>query len=52
LIHDVIGCGQEAGGLKHPWFTFGLYPDDNSGGLDIIGNIVFRVRPHAHPHAQ
>lgn len=43
LIHDVIGCGQEAGGLKYPWFTFGLYPDDNSGGLDIIGNIVFRV---------
>ncbi len=43
LIHDVVGCGQEAGGLKHPWFTFGLYPDDNSGGLDIIGNIVFRI---------
>lgn len=43
LIHDVIGCGQEAGGLKHPWFTFGLYPDDNSGGIDIIGNIVYRV---------
>ncbi len=42
LIHDVVGCGQEADGLKHPWFTFGLYPDDNSGGLDIIGNIVFR----------
>ena len=43
LIHDIVGCGQEAGGLKHPWFTFGLYPDDNSGGIDIIGNIVFRV---------
>lgn len=43
LIHDIIGCGQEPGGLKHPWFTFGLYPDDNTGGLDIIGNIVFRV---------
>lgn len=43
LIHDVVGCGQEAGGLKHPWFTFGLYPDDNTGGVDIIGNIVFRV---------
>ncbi len=42
LIHDVVGCGQEADGLKHPWFTFGLYPDDNTGGLDIIGNIVFR----------
>lgn len=43
LIHDIIGCGQESGGLKHPWFTFGLYPDDNSGGIDIIGNIVYRV---------
>ncbi|MCB1279306.1 right-handed parallel beta-helix repeat-containing protein [Prosthecobacter sp.] len=43
MIHDIIGCGQESAGLKHPWFTFGLYPDDNTGGLDIIGNIVFRV---------
>lgn len=43
LIHDVVGCGQSSEGLKHPWFTFGLYPDDNSGGLDIIGNIVYRV---------
>jgi|APTNR8051073442_1049403.scaffolds.fasta_scaffold01589_11 hypothetical protein len=43
LIHDIVGCGQEADGLKHPWFTFGLYPDDNTGGLDIIGNIVYRV---------
>ena len=42
LVHDVVGCGQEADGLKHPWFTFGLYPDDNTGGLDIIGNIVYR----------
>ncbi|MDZ4289553.1 MAG: right-handed parallel beta-helix repeat-containing protein [Prosthecobacter sp.] len=43
LIHDIVGCGQEKGGLKHPWFSFGLYPDDNSGGLDIIGNIVYRI---------
>lgn len=43
LVHDIVGCGQEAGGLKHPWFTFGLYPDDNSGGLDIVGNVVYRV---------
>jgi hypothetical protein len=42
-IHDIIGCGQEADGLKHPWFTFGLYPDDNTGGVDIIGNLVYRV---------
>jgi hypothetical protein len=41
-IHDIIGCGQEADGLKHPWFTFGLYPDDNTGGVDIIGNLVYR----------
>ncbi len=51
LIHDVVGCGQEEGGLKHPWFTFGLYPDDNTGGLDIIGNIVFRCATSAiHLH--
>ncbi|MDB6138968.1 MAG: hypothetical protein JWO94_2040, partial [Verrucomicrobiaceae bacterium] len=41
-IHDIIGCGQEADGLKHPWFTFGLYPDDNTGGVDMIGNLVYR----------
>ena len=43
LIHDIVGCGQEAKGLVHPWFTFGLYPDDNTGGVDIVGNIVYRV---------
>ncbi|CAN5855642.1 hypothetical protein BH11VER1_BH11VER1_19370 [soil metagenome] len=42
-IHDIVGCGQEADGLKHPWFTFGLYPDDNTGGVDIIGNLVYRI---------
>ena len=42
-IHDIIGCGQSSEGLKVPWFTFGLYPDDNSGGIDIIGNLVYRV---------
>ncbi len=41
-IHDIIGCGQEKEGLKVPWFTFGLYPDDNTGGVDIIGNLVYR----------
>lgn len=41
-IHDIIGIGQEADGLKHPWFTFGLYPDDNTGGVDMIGNLVYR----------
>jgi len=43
LIHDVVGCGQENGAVKHPAFTFGLYPDDNAGGIDLIGNIVYRI---------
>lgn len=42
-IHDIVGLGQEKDGLKHPWFTFGIYPDDNTGGVDIIGNLVYRV---------
>jgi len=41
-IHDIIGVGQEVDGLKHPWFSFGLYPDDNTGGVDMIGNLVYR----------
>lgn len=48
-IHDVIGCGQSSEGLKFPHFTFGLYPDDNTGGVDIIGNLVYRVA-HASVH--
>jgi hypothetical protein len=43
LIHDIIGCDQTAAGLKRPAFVFGLYPDDNTGGLDIIGNLVYRI---------
>jgi hypothetical protein len=42
-IHDIIGCGQSSEGLKIQGFTFGLYPDDNTGGVDIIGNLVYRV---------
>lgn len=42
-IHDIVGVDQEKDGLKHPWFTFGLYPDDNTGGVDIIGNLVYRI---------
>lgn len=41
LIHDTVGCTQEKGELLVPHFAFGLYPDDNSGGLDIIGNVVY-----------
>ncbi len=41
LVHDTMGCMQEGGKLTIPMYSFGLYPDDNAGGLDIIGNIVY-----------
>lgn len=51
LIHDTIGCGQGADGLRHPHFTWGIYMDDNAGGLDITGNIVARsARAAIHLH--
>lgn len=51
FIHDTIGVGQGADGLKHPHFTWGIYMDDNAGGLDIVGNIVVRsARAAIHLH--
>ena len=42
-IHDIIGCAQDPRGLRHPAMASGLYPDDNAGGIDLIGNLVYRV---------
>ena len=42
-IHDIIGCAQDPKGLRHPGFVNGLYPDDNAGGVDMIGNLVYRT---------
>jgi hypothetical protein len=51
FIHDTIGVGQSSQGLKHPHFTWGIYMDDNAGGLDIEGNIVARsARGSIHLH--
>ena len=51
FIHDVVGVGQESTGLKVPWFSWGIYMDDNAGGLDIMGNIVARCsRASLHLH--
>jgi hypothetical protein len=51
FIHDTIGVGQDKGGLHWPHFTWGIYMDDNAGGLDIIGNIVTRsARASLHLH--
>jgi hypothetical protein len=43
LIHDVIGCGQEAGGLEASVVHLRPLPRRQLRRLDIIGNIVFRV---------
>lgn len=51
FITDTLGVGQEKGGLVHPFFTWGIYMDDNTGGVDIINNIVARSgRASLHLH--
>ncbi len=51
FIHDTVGVGQGPEGLHWPHFTWGIYMDDNAGGLDIVGNIVTRsARASLHLH--
>lgn len=51
FITDTVGVGQEKEGLRHPFFTWGIYMDDNTGGVDIVGNIVARSgRASLHLH--
>lgn len=42
FIHDIYGFGQEKGKWVAPFFAWGIYLDDNTGGVDVIGNIVAR----------
>ena len=42
-MHDSIGFGQENGKWMSPHFSWGVYLDDNTGGVDVIGNIVVRA---------
>jgi hypothetical protein len=42
-MHDSIGFGQENGKWVSPHFSWGVYLDDNTGGVDVIGNIVVRA---------
>lgn len=52
FIHDVLGCGIHDGKIKSPYFAWGIYLDDNSGGVDVIGNIVARCgRSLIHGHS-
>ncbi|MCX7819511.1 MAG: right-handed parallel beta-helix repeat-containing protein [Kiritimatiellae bacterium] len=42
FIHDMFGLHAEGECLTMPGFAFGIYQDDNAGGVDIIGNVVLR----------
>jgi parallel beta-helix repeat protein len=49
-FHDMLGFGHDAKGeWQSPHFAWGIYLDDNSGGVDVIGNIVARC-PRASIH--
>ncbi len=49
-IHDVLGYGWNGKWIS-PYFSWGIYLDDNSSGLDIFGNIVVRCgRALIHGH--
>lgn len=41
-FHDILGYGQEHGQWVSPYYAWGVYLDDNTGGVDVIGNIVSR----------
>ncbi len=50
-FHDILGYGFENGHWVSPHFAWGVYLDDNTGGVDVIGNIVARtVRGLIHLH--
>ncbi|TWT52469.1 hypothetical protein Pla22_00930 [Rubripirellula amarantea] len=52
LIHDVLGYGWDGSKWSSPYFAFGIYLDDNTGGVDVIGNIVARCgRSGLHGHS-
>jgi parallel beta-helix repeat protein len=50
FIHDILGFGKNS--LEKwgsPYYAWGIYLDDNTGGIDIIGNIMLRC-PRAGVH--
>jgi hypothetical protein len=50
-VHDSFGFGRQDGKWQSPYFAWGIYLDDNTGGVDVIGNIVVRgVRGLIHLH--
>ncbi len=53
LIHDMLGFGKDHDGRwVSPYFAWGVYLDDNAGGVDVIGNVVYRCsRAGLHLHS-
>ena len=50
-FHDSLGFGKKDGRWVCPYFAWGVYLDDNCGGVDVIGNIVARCsRAGLHLH--
>ncbi len=50
-FHDILGYGQHGGRWVSPYFAWGVYLDDNTGGVDVIGNVVARcTRAGLHLH--
>jgi hypothetical protein len=50
-FHDILGYGQEDGKWVSPHYAWGVYLDDNAGGIDVIGNILARcIRGLVHLH--
>ena len=51
-FHDMIGFGQDSKGQwESPTFAWGVYLDDNTGGVDVIGNLIVRCsRAGIHLH--
>jgi parallel beta-helix repeat protein len=51
FFHDILGFGREGQKWVSPHFAWGVYLDDNAGGVDVIGNIVARCqRAGIHLH--
>jgi parallel beta-helix repeat protein len=50
-FHDILGYGKENGKWISPHFAWGVYLDDNTGGVDVIGNLLVRCsRAGIHLH--
>ena len=43
-FHDILGYGLKDGKWVSPHYVWGVYLDDNAGGVDVIGNVVARAQ--------